>query len=239
MNTADVLSILSMIYLIFFQVNIMSYFGMINVQNFLAVLERLASVLAMEEFQTVRERDVKPEDVKIEIKDGSFSWGFRVKDNQDEAKRGKVLIEDLKDPTISKINLSMKQGDHMIVVGKVGTGKTTLLFSIMEETKMMGGNISTKGTIAYVEQEPYIYSASIKDNIIFGKNYKEDLFHKALEASQLLRDIEGFSKGIDTVIGERGINISGGQKARISLARAVYSEADIYLLDDPLSAVDP
>jgi len=71
----------------------------------------------------------------------------------------------------------------MIVVGKVGTGKTTLLFSIMEETKMMGGNISTKGTIAYVEQEPYIYSASIKDNIIFGKNYKEDLFHKALEAS--------------------------------------------------------
>lgn len=63
----------------------------------------------------------------------------------------------------------------MIVVGKVGTGKTTLLFSIMEETKKMGGSITTKGTIAYVEQEPYIYSASIKDNIIFGKKYKEDL----------------------------------------------------------------
>lgn len=69
--------------------------------------------------------------------------------------------------------------------------------------------------------------------------YNEETFQKALEASQLIKDIENFKGGADTVIGERGINISGGQKARISLARAVYSEADIYLLDDPLSAVDP
>lgn len=95
------------------------------------------------------------------------------------------------------------------------------------------------GNIAYVEQEPYIYSTTIKDNILFGKKYNEELFNKALEVSQMKRDVEQFANGADTVIGERGINISGGQKARISLARAVYSEADIYLLDDPLSAVDP
>jgi ATP-binding cassette subfamily C (CFTR/MRP) protein 4 len=74
---------------------------------------------------------------------------------------------------------------------------------------------------------------------LFGKKLDEDLLDRALEASQLKKDIENFGKGIDTVIGERGINISGGQKARISLARAIYSEADIYLLDDPLSAFDP
>ena len=127
----------------------------------------------------------------------------------------------------------------MVVVGMVGSGKTTLLHSIMEETQIQKGKQTVKGTIAYVEQEPFIYSTSIKENILLGKVYNEELFQKALQASQLVNDIENFKGGADTVIGERGINISGGQKARISLARAVYSEADIYLLDDPLSAVDP
>lgn len=96
-----------------------------------------------------------------------------------------------------------------------------------------------KGTVAYVEQEPFIISASVKENILMGKKYNKELLDKALEASQLVRDLANMKNGADTVIGERGINVSGGQKARISLARAIYSEADIYLLDDPLSAVDP
>lgn len=99
--------------------------------------------------------------------------------------------------------------------------------------------MNIQGNIAYVEQEPYIFSTTIKQNILFGKKFNEKLMDEVLEASQLTRDIQSFAKGIDTIIGERGINISGGQKARISLARALYSEADIYLLDDPLSAVDP
>lgn len=99
--------------------------------------------------------------------------------------------------------------------------------------------MSIKGNVAYVEQEPYIFSTSIKENILFGKKFHQKLFDEVIEAAQLAKDIENFGKGVDTVIGERGINISGGQKARISLARALYSEADIYLLDDPLSAVDP
>jgi ATP-binding cassette subfamily C (CFTR/MRP) protein 4 len=127
----------------------------------------------------------------------------------------------------------------MVIVGPVGSGKTTILHAIMNETKHCKGEQNVKGTIAYVEQEPFIISGSIKDNILLGKIYNEEMFEKALKTSQLIHDISQFQKGADTVIGERGINISGGQKARISLARAVYSEADIYLLDDPLSAVDP
>ena len=80
----------------------------------------------------------------------------------------------------------------------------------MEETKKLKGEMDIKGTIAYVEQEPYIYSASIKDNIIFGKNYDDALFNKALEVSQLVKDVEAFANGKETIIGERGINISGG-----------------------------
>ena len=137
------------------------------------------------------------------------------------------------------ITFELKSRDQLAVVGQVGCGKSTLLFSIMEETKKNSGFLDIKGSIAYVEQEPFIISGSIKENILLGLAYDEHRFHRALKCSQLLHDVSSFKKGADTVIGERGINISGGQKARISLARAVYSDADIYLLDDPLSAVDP
>mmetsp|Transcript_4473 Transcript_4473/g.6671 ORF Transcript_4473/g.6671 Transcript_4473/m.6671 type:complete len:275 (+) Transcript_4473:1526-2350(+) len=109
----------------------------------------------------------------------------------------------------------------------------------MEETVLKSGSLEIQGSVAYVEQEPFIISGSIRENIVMGLTYGELRFQKAIEAACLSADMAGFKKGAETVIGERGINISGGQKARISLARAIYSDADIYLLDDPLSAVDP
>ena len=93
--------------------------------------------------------------------------------------------------------------------------------------------------MAYVEQEPFILSASVSQNIQFGLPLDQSRLDTAVKYAQLTSDLQLFANGIDTVIGERGVNISGGQKARISLARAIYSNADIILLDDPLSAVDP
>ena len=90
--------------------------------------------------------------------------------------------------------------------------------------------------MAYVEQEPYIYPSTVRDNILFGKSYDEEWYKTVIKACCLESDLEQFRSGDQTEIGERGINISGGQKARVSLARAVYSKAEIYLLDDPLSA---
>jgi len=133
----------------------------------------------------------------------------------------------------------MKPGDFLAVVGQVGCGKSTFLQSIMEETYHTKGTSSIAGRIAYVEQEPFIFSSSVKNNILFGKPYEKERFERAIRASQLTRDVGIFGRGVETVIGERGVNISGGQKARISLARAIYSDSDILLLDDPLSAVDP
>jgi len=142
-------------------------------------------------------------------------------------------------PILYDIDIDMKSGDFMVVVGQVGCGKTSLLYSIMEETGVMKGNASVAGSVAYVEQEPFIFSSSVKDNITFGKPFEQERFNQAIKSAQLERDMAIFTNGADTVIGERGVNISGGQKARISLARAVYADADIVLLDDPLSAVDP
>ena len=133
----------------------------------------------------------------------------------------------------------MKYNDFLVVVGPVGSGKTTLLYSIMEETQRSEGTALINGKVAYVEQEPFIFSGSIRDNITFGLPFDEAKFKAVITACQLTKDLELFARREATVIGERGINISGGQKARISLARAVYSDADIFLFDDPLSAVDP
>jgi len=99
--------------------------------------------------------------------------------------------------------------------------------------------MSVNGKIAYVEQEPFIISGTLKQNVLFGLEFDQEKFDEAVATCCLDHDIALFNKGIDTEIGERGINASGGQKVRISLARAVYADADIYLLDDPLSAVDP
>lgn len=137
------------------------------------------------------------------------------------------------------MNLTLGPSDLVTVVGTIGSGKTTLLHSLMDETIRIKGEAAVRGTIAYVEQEPFIMSASIKQNVAFGLKHDDAKFARAFKFSHLESDIQNFSNGADTVIGERGVNISGGQKARISLARAIYQDADIYLLDDPLCAVDP
>jgi ATP-binding cassette, subfamily C (CFTR/MRP), member 4 len=94
------------------------------------------------------------------------------------------------------------------------------------------------GRIAYMEQEPSIFAGTVRDNILFGRSFEMDLYSRVIRASCLERDFESFSRGDRTEIGEKGVMISGGQKARINLARALYSNADVYLLDDPLAAVD-
>ena len=108
----------------------------------------------------------------------------------------------------------------------------------MNELIVVSGDVKTRGKICYVEQEPFIMSQTVKENILFGEPYNEERLNKVIEVCCLKTDIEQFKNGIETLIGERGIDISGGQKARISLARAAYSNSDIYLLDDPLSALD-
>jgi ATP-binding cassette, subfamily C (CFTR/MRP), member 4 len=121
----------------------------------------------------------------------------------------------------------------------VGWGKSTLLTMIMNELEVVDGQWKTRGKVCYVEQEPFILAATIRENIIFGQPYDDRKLKNTLQVWCLEEDVFRMDQGINTLVGSRGTDLSGGQKARISLARAVYSDADIYLLDDPLSALDP
>uniref|UniRef100_A0A8C7LEF1 Canalicular multispecific organic anion transporter 2-like n=1 Tax=Oncorhynchus kisutch TaxID=8019 RepID=A0A8C7LEF1_ONCKI len=136
------------------------------------------------------------------------------------------------------INLMVPQGSLLAVVGHVGCGKSSLVSALLGEMEKMEGDISIQGSVAYVPQQAWIQNATLRDNILFGKAYNEHKYRCCLDACALTQDLEVLPGGDLTEIGEKGINLSGGQRQRVSLARALYNEADVYLLDDPLSAVD-
>ncbi|CAG5119030.1 unnamed protein product [Candidula unifasciata] len=141
-------------------------------------------------------------------------------------------------PTLRNINISVEEGSLVAIVGTVGSGKSSLLSAILGDMKKMEGTVSVRGTVAYVPQQAWIQNDSVRNNILFGQPMNTELYNKCLDACALRPDLVMLPAGDRTEIGERGINLSGGQKQRVSLARAVYAQADIYLLDDPLSAVD-
>ncbi|XP_043211787.1 multidrug resistance-associated protein 1-like isoform X1 [Amphibalanus amphitrite] len=141
-------------------------------------------------------------------------------------------------PYLQDINMRVKEGSLVAVVGTVGSGKSSLLSALLGEMEKVGGRVNTKGNVAYVAQEAWIQNATLKDNILFGRTLDEDLYNRCVDACALRSDFEMLPGGDKTEIGEKGINLSGGQKQRVALARAVYSNSDIYFLDDPLSAVD-
>ena len=140
--------------------------------------------------------------------------------------------------TLNGISLEVKRGQLLAIVGPVGSGKSSLLSGLSGEMRLNSGKLALSGSVAYCDQRPWILNATVKDNVIFGKPFDADRFDRAVHASCLEDDIAVLPGGVMTEIGERGINLSGGQKARVALARAVYWDADVYLLDDPLSAVD-
>lgn len=153
------------------------------------------------------------------IENGTFSWG-------DE------------EPVLKNINMRIAKNSLVAVVGSVGTGKSSIISAYLGEMDKLSGRVNTVGTIAYVSQQAWIQNCTLQDNILFGKPMDLKRYNQVIAACALKPDIEMLPGGDQTEIGEKGINLSGGQKQRVSLARAVYNDADIYFLDDPLSAVD-
>ncbi|KAG0029018.1 Multidrug resistance-associated protein 1 [Podila clonocystis] len=229
---------------------------------------RIQKYLLSEEIdETVitREPENGQDDVTaIEIQEGVFAWcpehapketeKQRKSREKEEAKKrttaemlakkmGKPVLEKPEEPvdyspTLTNINLTIAKGSLTAVVGRVGQGKTSLLSALIGEMYKRQGSVRIRGKLAYAAQQAWIINASLKDNITFGLEYDQGRYDRIVAASGLLPDIEMLPAGDQTEIGERGINLSGGQKQRVSLARAAYQDADVYLLDDPLSAVD-
>uniref|UniRef100_A0A7N8XGS3 ATP-binding cassette, sub-family C (CFTR/MRP), member 2 n=1 Tax=Mastacembelus armatus TaxID=205130 RepID=A0A7N8XGS3_9TELE len=154
----------------------------------------------------------------VSVCDGSFAW----------EKEAQPLL----------VSLDIKPGRLVAVVGAVGSGKSSLMSAVLGEMHCTKGFVNIKGSLAFVPQQAWIQNATLRDNILFGSPHEDKRLQEVVEACALVPDLELLPGGDLTEIGEKGINLSGGQKQRVSLARAAYSQADIYLLDDPLSAVD-
>uniref|UniRef100_A0AAQ4S7T9 ABC-type glutathione-S-conjugate transporter n=1 Tax=Gasterosteus aculeatus aculeatus TaxID=481459 RepID=A0AAQ4S7T9_GASAC len=182
-------------------------------------LRRLGKYLCSEE---LREDNVSKAPFYVVIENGNFSWSCN---------RRKCFFVD-------RISIHVPRGSLVAVVGHVGSGKSSLLSAMLGETEKRSGCVTVKGSVAYVPQQAWIQNATVQDNILFGREKLKTWYHRVLEGCALLPDLEILPAGDATEIGEKGLNLSGGQKQRVSLARAVYRKADVYLMDDPLSAVD-
>ncbi len=144
---------------------------------------------------------------------------------------------------LKNINLEIYKEEMIGVVGEVGSGKSTLLQSILnnlivKDRESNDSKLIINGTVSYVSQTPWIQNETLRNNILFFQEYDKEKYESVLDLCCLTTDIEMLTGGDQTEIGEKGINLSGGQKARVALARAVHSDTDIYLLDDPISALD-
>ena len=141
-------------------------------------------------------------------------------------------------PTLNSLCLSVSTGDLMFITGPVGCGKSSLLYAILREISLLKGKISCHGKVSWLGQQPWVFSGTIRENILFGQPFDPQRYHAILQACDLQRDLQRFPDADMTLVGERGIVLSGGQRTRVGLARSLYSDADIYLFDDPLSALD-
>ncbi|KAJ4474268.1 multidrug resistance-associated ABC transporter [Lentinula aciculospora] len=139
---------------------------------------------------------------------------------------------------LKNLKFNIPKGSFVAIVGTVGSGKSSILNALIGEMRRTRGEVVFGGTVSYVPQTPWIRNATLKENVLFGLDEDETKFKEVMRACNLEHDLELLPHGEYTEIGEKGINLSGGQKARVSLARAAYSDSDIVLLDDPLSAVD-
>ncbi|XP_072526726.1 ATP-binding cassette sub-family C member 2-like [Salminus brasiliensis] len=182
--------------------------------------KRLEKFLGREDLDTMAVHHDNSFKTAVSVNNGTFAWGSDA------------------DPALKNVSLEIKPGRLVAVVGAVGSGKSSLISALLGEMHNLSGSINIKGNVAYVPQQAWVQNATLKDNILFGSDLDEQRFQRVVEACALTPDLELLPGGVQTEIGEKGINLSGGQKQRVSLARAAYSSADLYLLDDPLSAVD-
>ncbi|XP_034535630.1 multidrug resistance-associated protein 9-like [Notolabrus celidotus] len=184
---------------------------------------------------------MKDSDSAIMVKNATLSWtklDSQTDSSPSSANGVNGHKEESNQPTLRNISFTLPKGNLLGVCGNVGSGKTSLISSILEQMHLLQGSLSADGTFAYVSQQAWIFHGTVRENILMGEPFNKAKYYRTLEVCCLRADLNILPYGDQTEIGERGLNLSGGQKQRISLARAVYSNKDIFLLDDPLSAVD-
>ncbi|KAJ8687082.1 hypothetical protein QAD02_022876 [Eretmocerus hayati] len=196
-------------------------------------IDKMGNLHEIQNIDEMNEKNLALSDNKESpIISADYSWS--IKFNHVTAKWNSMSS----DPTLNNIDLEIEKGKLYILIGMVGSGKSSLLSAILGELNLVSGQVEVDGKVSYADQESWVFGASVRQNILFGQEFKNQKYQKVVNVCALRKDFEQFPHADQTIVGERGSSLSGGQKARVNLARAVYREADIYLLDDPLSAVD-
>lgn len=212
-------------------------------------LNRYQEVLTLDEIEEFGNSNLKDEEMVV-FDNATLSWDCTTKkeeipeektetkfNNGSQELPAKInLLPSTEEAILSNISLVLKKGQMLGVCGSVGSGKSSLISAILGRMNLLSGKISKKGTVAYVPQQAWIMNASAQENILLGLPFDKERYDQVVDICCLKEDFHLI--GDESEIGERGMNLSGGQRQRIGLARAVYSDGDIYLLDDPLSAVD-
>ncbi|NXM91144.1 MRP7 protein, partial [Oenanthe oenanthe] len=208
-----------------------------------AILEAKVSLDRIQQFFELMDQDLEayyaldsPSDTAtaMEMKCAAFSWVPVEEESTRQPSSTGTLQLHIE-------NLSVRKGMLLGVVGKVGSGKSSLLAAITGELIKQGGRVyvcDLEQGFGLATQEPWIQFTTVRENILFGREYDARLYEEVLEACALSEDLKILPAGDQTEVGENGVTLSGGQKARIALARAIYQEKEVYLLDDPLAAVD-
>ncbi|XP_043334224.1 ATP-binding cassette sub-family C member 4-like [Cervus canadensis] len=184
-------------------------------------IRRIKNFLLLDEISQLTSQLPSDGETIVDVKDCTASW---------EKASGT--------PTLQGLSFTVRPGELLAVVGPVGSGKSSLLSAVLGELPLSQGKVSMQGRIAYVSQQPWVFPGTVRSNILFGKKYEKERYEEVIRACALEEDLQLLQDGDLTVTGDGGTPLSAGQKARVSLARAMYQDADIYLLDDPLSAVD-
>lgn len=188
--------------------------------KFFISIRRLNKYLSGDELDTEAILHEHDPATPITVRNATFSWSPE------------------EEPTLKNVDMEVNKQKLVAIVGTVGSGKSSMLSALLGDLYKKQGYVNVYGKIAYVPQSAWIQNATVRNNIVFGAPFVKDKYDKVIDACALVPDLQILTGGDATEIGEKGINVSGGQKQRISIARAVYSNSDIYLLDDPLSAVD-
>ncbi|XP_055398820.1 ATP-binding cassette sub-family C member 4-like isoform X2 [Bubalus kerabau] len=192
-----------------------------KVSEAIVSIRRIKNFLLLDEIPKLNPQLPSDGEMIVDMKDFTASW---------DKKSGT--------PTLQDLFFTARPGELLAVVGPVGAGKSSLLRAVLGELPPSQGQVSVHGRIAYVSQQPWVFSGTVRSNILFGKKYEKDRYEEVIKACALGEDLWLLEDGDQTVIGDKGTPLSEGQKARVSLARAMYQDADIYLLDDPFSSVD-
>ncbi|KAJ3342685.1 hypothetical protein HDU83_005987 [Entophlyctis luteolus] len=200
------------------------------------------------ENQQILGADTGSQEICVLFENASFGWPQSARSHSDVKDFKPSFSDSLDDSELDQLNassniqvranISIKRGSFVAIIGHVGAGKSSILSAILGELEITEGKIAVDGRVAYCPQQPWIRTGTVEENILFGADYDRDRLDEAIRVCHLLPDLAEMPNGVQTVLGEKGITISGGQKTRIALARAVYSNADICLFDDPLSSLD-